>query len=81
MGLHLWFLVKPETFNCATGPSGRIFLSEPVLYETDAGAMLVQDGDVLSAQRFESGDKDEKLLRLGEEAKHMVYYRHSTFQM
>jgi len=56
-------------------------LWEPVLYETDAGAMLVQDGDVLSAQRFESGDKDEKLLRLGEEAKHMVYYRHSTFQM
>jgi nucleolar protein 56 len=50
-------------------------LSEAVLYETDAGAMVVQDGDVLASQPFQSGDRDEKLTRLGQEAKHMGVFK------
>ena len=46
-------------------------MPEPVIYETDAGVMLVKDGNVLVSKRFEAGDRDAKLTRLGEEAKHM----------
>jgi len=56
-------------YPCPADAGIEFFLPEPILYETDAGFIVVQGDDVLVSERAEAKEREEKLKKVAEGVK------------
>jgi nucleolar protein 56 len=69
-GRYIILIARGENlYPCPADAEIEFFLPEPILYETDAGFIVVQGEDVLVSERAEKGQANEKLTKVAEGVK------------